>query len=198
MGNGLIKNKDGKTRCWWCGDDPEYIRYHDEEWGRSVKDDFHLFEKICLEGFQSGLSWITILRKRENFRAAFDQFDFYKIAKYNTQDIERLLGDAGIIRHRGKIEATINNAARAIELVEEKGCLADYFWQFEPAPKTRPTVMNYAAAMTLTKTPESEAMSKDLKKRGWKFVGPTTCYAFMQSEGIVNDHLEGCHIRDKV
>ena len=198
MNDGLIINIDSKTRCSWCGDDELYVRYHDEEWGRPVHDDVRLFEKICLEGFQAGLSWITILRKRENFRAAFDGFDYHKIMHYTEDDIQRLLGDAGIIRHRGKIEATINNAARAIEMEQEFGSLAAYFWRFEPAAAARPSVLDYAAAQTLDKTEESSALSKDLKKRGWKFVGPTTCYAFMQAMGMVNDHIEGCHMRDKV
>ncbi len=198
MSEKLITGIDKKSRCWWCGEDEFYMRYHDEEWGYPVHDDVHLFEKICLEGFQAGLSWITILRKRENFRAAFDRFNFYKISKYGKGEIERLLADAGIVRHRGKIEATINNATRAIALIEEMGSLSDYFWGFAPSEESRPKIMDYQAVMTLDKTPESIALSKDLKKRGWKFVGPTTCYAFMQSMGIVNDHLEGCHIRDKV
>lgn len=191
--NALITGTDGKTRCWWCGDDPLYMRYHDEEWGKPVHDDFRLFEKICLEGFQSGLSWITILRKRENFRAAFDGFNFYKVAKYDNTDIERLLGNDGIIRHRGKIEATINNAQRAIDLVEECGSLSAYLWTHAPSPATpRPKTRTDIPG----KTPESIALSKDLKKRGWKFVGPTTAYAFMQAMGMINDHIEGCHIEN--
>ena len=195
MKPGLITNVDGKTRCWWPGDDPEYIRYHDEEWGRPVGDDQRLFEKLCLEGFQAGLSWITILRKRENFRAAFAHFDPAVVAKYTQDDVERLLQDAGIIRHRGKIEATINNAQRALELQQEAGSIAAFVWGYEPDDADRPDVLDHAAAMTLDKTPASTALSKALKKRGWKFVGPTTCYAFMQSMGLVNDHLEGCFIR---
>ncbi len=173
------------------------MRYHDEEWGKPVRDDRKMFEKICLEGFQSGLSWLTILRKRENFRKAFHDFDHERISHYTEKDVERLLQDAGIVRHRGKIEAAINNAARAIELKKETGSLAEFFWSFEPDPKSRPKKMDYK---TLTSMPTSEAsiaLSKALKKRGWKFVGPTTCYAFMQSMGIVNDHLEGCHTRAK-
>ena len=188
--NGLITGADGKSRCWWCGDDPEYIRYHDEEWGHPVTDDTRLFEKICLEGFQSGLSWITILRKRENFRAAFDGFDIHKIAQYTEQDVERLLNNAGIIRHRGKIEATINNAQRAIELTTEKGSLSAYFWSWRPEKRTQP--LSHAEIRALSQTEQSAALSKDLKKRGWKFVGPTTCYAFMQAMGLVNDHIESC------
>lgn len=198
MNNGLIIGEDGKARCWWCGDDPLYVRYHDEEWGRPVVDNVRLFEKICLEGFQAGLSWITILRKRENFRAAFDGFDYHKVIHYGEADIERLLDNEGIIRHRGKIEATINNAKRAIQMEKEFGSLAAYFWRFEPADDARPPVLDYEAARMLDKTPESIALSKDLKKRGWKFVGPTTCYAFIQAMGMVNDHIEGCHIRDEI
>lgn len=185
---GLIKSTDGKQRCWWCGDDDLYVRYHDTEWGRPVYDDVRLYEKICLEGFQAGLSWITILRKRESFRAAFDGFDFNKIAKYDHEDVHRLLQDEGIVRHRGKIEATINNAARAIELVKEKGTLSDYFWSFKPEKHVQP----FSKTDVMGITEESKALSKDLKKRGWKFVGPTTCYAFMQAMGMVNDHIKDC------
>ncbi|PCJ97839.1 MAG: DNA-3-methyladenine glycosylase I [Zetaproteobacteria bacterium] len=186
---GLITGEDGTQRCWWCGNDEDYMHYHDNEWGRPVYDDIRLFEKICLEGFQAGLSWITILRKRENFRAAFDGFDFHKVAKYDNDAISSLLQNAGIIRHRGKIEATINNAQRAIELIEETGSLSDYFWSFKPQDHHQPKVKTDI----LSKTADSIALSKDLKKRGWKFVGPTTCYAFMQAMGMVNDHIEGCH-----
>ena len=182
----LIKGQDGLNRCRWCGDDPLYIRYHDEEWGRPVTDDTRLFEKICLEGFQAGLSWITILRKRENFRVAFDGFDFEKIAAYGEKDVERLLQNEGIIRHRGKIESVINNAERAIAMREEFGSLSDYFWGWKSEEASDPL---------RSTSPESIAMAKDLKKRGWRFVGPTTCYAFMQAMGMVNDHFEGCHIR---
>lgn len=189
MNKGLIKGNDGKTRCWWCGDDPFYMDYHDLEWGKPVTDDVRLFEKICLEGFQAGLSWITILRKRENFRAAFDGFNFEKVRHYTEADVGRCLGDAGIIRHRGKIEATINNAARAIELIEEFGSLSDYFWGFKP--KSHPVVTSTEDVQSVTD--ESKALSKDLKKRGWKFVGPTTCYAFMQAMGMVDDHIAGCY-----
>ncbi len=194
---GLIRGTDGKMRCWWCGDDPEYVRYHDEEWGKPVRDDRALFEKICLEGFQSGLSWLTILRKRENFRSAFDNFNFERVARYTEKDIERLLGDAGIVRHRGKIEAVINNAARAIELQKETGTLAAFFWSFEPEASNRPKKMDYITLTSMPTSEASKALSKDLKKRGWKFVGPTTCYAFMQAMGIVNDHLHGCHTHGK-
>ncbi len=196
MTKGLNVGSDGVSRCWWCGDDDFYQGYHDNEWGNPITDDRTLFEKICLEGFQSGLSWITILRKRENFRAGFANFEFRRIAEFNEQDVERLLGDAGIVRHRGKIESTINNAKRAIELVEEAGSLSAFFWSFEPDPASRPPVIDHASMSVIGKSPESVALSKALKKRGWSFVGPTTAYAFMQAMGLVNDHLEGCHRRD--
>jgi DNA-3-methyladenine glycosylase I len=190
---GLTTAADGVTRCFWAGDDPLYQQYHDGEWGRPVRDDRRLFEKICLEGFQSGLSWLTILRKRENFRAAFAGFDFHAVAGFAAKDVTRLLKDAGIVRHRGKIESTLNNAKRAVELEAEFGSLARYFWQWEPAPDERPGRMTLALLKTLAKTPVSTALSKDLKKRGWSFVGPTTVYAMMQAVGLVNDHLYGCH-----
>ena len=193
---GLIRGADGNIRCFWPGDAPDYLTYHDDEWGMPVADDHRLFEKICLEGFQSGLSWLTILRKRENFRAAFANFDYEKIAKFGKRDVERLLKDEGIVRHRGKIESTINNAARAIEMAEEFGTLGAYFWKYEPDEKARPKKLDYATLRTLGKTPESTALSKDLKKRGWSFVGPTTAYAFMQAMGMVNDHIEGCFCRE--
>ncbi|AJY46152.1 DNA-3-methyladenine glycosylase I [Martelella endophytica] len=198
MDEGLIAGDDGRMRCFWHGNLPDYLRYHDEEWGRPVTSDFRLFEKLCLEGFQSGLSWLTILRKRENFRAAFDGFDYHKVATYTGADVERLLGNAGIIRHRGKIEASINNAGRAIEMEREFGSLAAYFWGHEPRPDERPSVLTLEALRTNTTTPVSVRISKDLKKRGWKFVGPTTVYAFMQAMGLVNDHIEGCCCRDEV
>ena len=195
---GLVEDKEGVCRCWWCGDKADYVAYHDLEWGVPVSDDRRLFEKICLEGFQSGLSWLTILRKRENFRAAFEGFEFERIAGYGDEDVERLLQDAGIVRHRKKIESAINNAGRAGELVNEFGSLAAYFWQYEPDEAARPERMDYKTAMSLAKTPESMSMSKDLKRRGWSWVGPTTAYAFMQSMGMVNDHLEGCEWRSRV
>jgi len=173
------------------------MHYHDTEWGYPVDDDIRLFEKVCLEGFQSGLSWLTILRKRENFRAAFDGFDFYKVAQYGPDDVDRLLADAGIVRHRGKIEATINNAARAIELKNEFGTLAAYFWQFEPKPEDRPVELSEAEVRKLAQTDMSKILAKDLKKRGWKFFGPTTAYAFMQAMGLVNDHTTDCFCRPK-
>ncbi|MBB4304161.1 DNA-3-methyladenine glycosylase I [Rhodobium orientis] len=196
--DGILIGADGRPRCWWHGNLPDYLAYHDTEWGRPVADDRRLFEKICLEGFQSGLSWLTILRKRENFRAAFAGFDFEKVARFGEADVERLLGDAGIIRHRGKIEAAINNAARAVELVEEAGSLAAFVWSYEPAPEERPARFDKASLGPLAKTAQSVALAKDLKKRGWKFFGPTTAYAFMQSVGIVNDHLESCWCRHEV
>jgi DNA-3-methyladenine glycosylase I len=183
----LVLGDDGLPRCWW-GSGPEYVSYHDDEWGRAVTDDARLFEKICLEGFQSGLSWLTILRKRENFRAAFASFDPLKVARFDEGDVERLLGDAGIIRHQGKIRSTINNASKALDLVQERGSLAAYFWSWAGPGQTPPSEIP-----SITET--STAMSKDLKRRGWSFVGPTTVYAFMQAMGLVNDHLEGCHVR---
>lgn len=199
MYSGLKTDQKGQCRCWWCGEDDElYRNYHDTEWGFPVTDDIRLFEKICLEGFQSGLSWITILRKRENFRVAFAGFDFHKVARFTEDDVERLVQDAGIIRHRGKIEATINNAKRAIELQMEFGSLAAYFWHFEPTADQRPDQLNYETLSQIGQTDLSKQMSKDLKKRGWKFVGPTTCYAFMQAMGLVNDHLDGCFKREEV
>jgi DNA-3-methyladenine glycosylase I len=186
---------DAAPRCGWCAATPAYRHYHDTEWGFPVSDDRRLFEKLCLEGFQAGLSWLTILNKREAFRAAFDGFDAERVARYGQREIERLLGDAGIVRHRGKIESTINNARRALELRDECGSLAAYAWRFEAAAAARPKRMTLAAARALTSSAESLAMSKDLKRRGWSFVGPTTVYAFMQAMGLVNDHLEGCHVR---
>lgn len=187
-----VTGPDGKCRCAWCDSAPEFNAYHDTEWGFPVVDDQRLFEKICLEGFQSGLSWRTILAKRENFRAAFAGFDFRKLAEFDTQDVERLLQDAGIIRHRGKIEASINNARRACEMVGREGSLAAYFWRFEPDPS------EIAIPQTMSTSPTSVALSKDLKKRGWKFVGPTTVFAFMQAMGLINDHAEGCFLRPKI
>ncbi|GAA0349568.1 DNA-3-methyladenine glycosylase I [Bowmanella denitrificans] len=187
-----IDPSDQQPRCNWCGGAPEFLPYHDNEWGFPVDNDIRLFEKLCLESFQSGLSWRTILNKRENFRAAFQGFDFHKVAQFNEQDIQRLLQDAGIIRHRGKIEAVINNAKRAIELVEREGSLAAYFWRFEETqPDTEQLQMRATSAY-------SEALSKALKKQGWKFVGPTTVYAFMQAMGLVNDHAEHCITRQQV
>nr|WP_321526484.1 DNA-3-methyladenine glycosylase I [uncultured Cohaesibacter sp.] len=196
--DGLLIGEDGKARCWWHGGKPDYQAYHDREWGRPVKDDRTLFEKICLEGFQSGLSWYTILRKRENFRAAFANFDIDKVAAFTEADVERCLGDEGIVRHRKKIESTINNAARAKELRAEFGSLAAYFWAHEPRPDERPAYCGFEELRQLGKTERSVQISKDLKKRGWSFVGPTTVYAFMQAMGLVNDHLEGCCCRAEI
>ena len=184
----LASGPDGVSRCWWAGTDPIYVEYHDTEWGFPVTNDMRLFEKLSLEGFQAGLSWLTILRKRENFRTAFASFDFHRIAGFGEADVDRLLADAGIVRHRGKIEATINNATRAIDLTDEFGSLASYVWRF--APDRHEPLGELPSSTT-----ESEALSKDLKKRGWRFVGPTTVYAFMQAMGLVNDHLVGCVIR---
>ena len=198
LDDGSIVGADGVRRCWWCGDDAEYTAYHDREWGHPVTEDRRLFEKICLEGFQSGLSWLTILRKRENFRRAFAEFDIPRVAAFGPADVERLLQDAGIVRHRGKIESTINNAGRALELQAEFGSLAAYFWRHEPDATSRPETLDRQTLGALGKTPESTALSKDLKRRGWSFVGPTTVYAFMQAMGLVNDHLEGCATRPVV
>jgi DNA-3-methyladenine glycosylase I len=195
---GLKQGTDGVMRCFWAGDLPDYQAYHDAEWGRPVDSDICLFEKICLEGFQSGLSWLTILRKRENFRVAFAGFDFHKVANFGDADIERLLADPGIVRHRGKIVSTINNAKRAIELKEEAGSLAAWFWSFEPGALERPGVVDIDALRAMPKTDISTRISKELKKRGWSFVGPTTVYAFMQAMGLVNDHIEGCACRPEV
>ncbi len=182
---------DGKSRCKWCGFAPEFLDYHDKEWGFPVRDDIRLFEKLCLEGFQSGLSWRIILNKRENFRAAFAGFDFEKVAQFDESDIERLVNDAGIVRHRGKIEAVINNAKCVMEMVTEHGSLAEFFWQYEPKNET-------AKPQTRSTSEISVKISKILKKKGWKFVGPTTIYAFMQAMGLINDHSQGCVIRAEV
>jgi DNA-3-methyladenine glycosylase I len=190
-----MKDSSVVRRCSWCGDDPLYVAYHDHEWGFPVTDDRRLFEKICLEGFQAGLSWRTILGKREAFRAAFAGFDFDRVARFTARDVERLLDDAGIVRHRGKIESTINNAKRAQETISEFGSLAAYFWRFEPDPRSRPRRLTAKALATMTTAPEAIALSKELKKRGWTFVGPTTVYAFMQAMGLVNDHAKMCDMR---
>ena len=196
--NGLTVGEDGQPRCWWHGGHEDYVIYHDQEWGRPIDDDRTLFEKLCLEGFQSGLSWLTILRKREGFRRAFHNFEFERVARFDSSDVEQLLQDASIVRHRRKIESTINNAQRACELADEFGSLAAYFWRYEPDQAARPEQFDYETLIQLNKTEESTALSKDLKKRGWSFVGPTTAYAFMQAMGLVNDHLEGCVIRKQV
>jgi DNA-3-methyladenine glycosylase I len=198
LSRGVIRSDDGVARCFWGDSAPEYRVYHDIEWGTPVEDDHRLFEKLCLEGFQSGLSWLTILRKREAFRRAFAGFDFNRIARFGDRDVERLLGDATIVRHRGKIEATVNNARRAIELVDAEASLAAYVWRFEPDPGTRPKQFTWKVLSQMAETPESRALAKDLKRRGWRFVGPTTVYAFMQAMGLVNDHLDGCDARARV
>ncbi|AJY49212.1 DNA-3-methyladenine glycosylase I [Halomonas sp. KO116] len=183
---------DGHPRCLWCGGAAEFLPYHDNEWGFPVANDQRLFEKLCLESFQSGLSWRTILNKRENFRAAFHHFDFHQVARFDEDDVQQLLQNAGIIRHRGKIEAVINNALRAQEMVEQEGSLAAFFWCFEPDTSSLPPPQTQATS------PESIALSKALKKRGWKFVGPTTAFAFMQAMGLVNDHSLNCITRVQV
>ena len=180
------------VRCGWCGTLEDYCHYHDHEWGFPVTDDRRLFEKLCLEGFQAGLSWLTILNKRESFRAGFANFDAERVARFDAADVTRLLADAGIVRHRGKIESTINNAKRAIELRQECGSLSKYFWKWQPDPASRPRQITRETLMGMATTPESVALSKDLRRRGWTFVGPTTIYAFMQAMGLVNDHVEGC------
>ena len=187
-----FKGPDGQNRCRWAGAAPDFLDYHDREWGFPVADDIRLFEKLCLESFQSGLSWRTILAKRENFRAAFLGFDFNLVADFTEPDVARLLNDEGIVRHRGKIEAVINNAARARELVSEEGSLAAYVWRYEPDPA------ELGPPQSASTSAASIALSKDLKKRGWKFVGPTTVYAFMQAMGLINDHVYGCVTREKV
>ena len=192
---GLIDHPDGRPRCWWQQGLPDYLAYHDTEWGRPIADDTRLFEKICLEGFQSGLSWLTILRKRENFRAAFAGFDIATVARFGEADVARLLADTGIVRHRGKIEAAINNARRAETLLEEKGSLAATIWSHEPDDAD---ALDYATATARTILPEAAALSKTLRKAGWRFVGPTTMTALFQAAGLVNDHLEGCICRQSV
>ena len=192
-GSPVAENADA-SRCWWCGNDPLYIRYHDTEWGFPVDEDHRLFEKICLEGFQAGLSWLTILKKRESFREAFHQFDFERVARMTQRSVEKLVTNAAIVRHRGKIESTINNARRARDLADEHGSLAAYFWSHEPTQ----SVLIRSQEDVRSTSPESVTLSRDLKKRGWTFVGPTTCYAFMQAMGLVNDHLKTCKSFDVV
>jgi DNA-3-methyladenine glycosylase I len=187
-----IVGPDGKSRCRWCAAAPEFLGYHDTEWGFPVCDDHRLFEKLSLEGFQSGLSWRTILAKRENFRAAFHDFDFDRIARFTERDVNRLLKDEGIVRHRSKIEAVINNARQAQKLVKSEGSLAVFIWRYEPDPS------QLATPQTASTSAQAIALSKELKKQGWKFVGPTTVYAFMQAMGLINDHVADCIIRGKV
>jgi DNA-3-methyladenine glycosylase I len=192
MMSNTIAGPDGKLRCRWSAAAPDFLVYHDTEWGYPVGDDFKLFEKLSLEGFQSGLSWRTILAKRERFRTVFHQFDFHRVARFTTRDVERLLKDEGIVRNRAKIEAVINNAQRAVELVEREGSLGTFLWRYEPDAR------RLHAPQTATTCADAIALSKALKKLGWKFVGPTTVYAFMQAMGLVNDHVEGCLVRAKV
>jgi DNA-3-methyladenine glycosylase I len=194
----LVRGDDGVVRCAWGDSTPEYREYHDHEWGRPVTDDRRLFEKLCLEGFQSGLSWLTILRKREAFRAAFAAFDAARVAQFGDDDVTRLLGDAGIVRHGGKIRSTINNARCVLDVTEEWGSLAAYVWSFEAAEERPAEAATIEWRRTNTTSPESVAMAKDLKKRGFSFVGPTTVYAFMQAMGLVNDHLDGCYVKEQV
>jgi len=196
--DGIRIGADGRPRCWWAADDPLYLAYHDTEWGRPVDDDRRLFEKLCLEGFQSGLSWLTILRKRANFRSAFAGFDPRAIAGFGQDDVVRLMADAGIVRNRAKILATINNARRYPELVGETGSLAAFLWSFEPDPTSRPATLDHATLLTFGTSAESKAMSRDLRRRGWAFVGPTTAYAAMEAMGIVDDHLDGCWVRPEI
>lgn len=187
-----------QTRCWWCLGDAGYVAYHDTEWGRPERDDRALFEKISLEGFQAGLSWLTILRKRPHFRHAFANFDVQAVARFGEPDVARLLGDARIVRHRGKIEAVVHNAKRIAQVMDRHGSLAAFVWQFEPDPATRPAHLDKATLCTMPTSRESTALSKELRRLDFKFVGPTTCYAFMQAMGLVNDHVAGCAVRDEV
>jgi DNA-3-methyladenine glycosylase I len=197
-GSGLVTAEDGIPRCWWSVEDPLYRSYHDLEWGWPVADDRLLFENICLEGFQSGLSWLTILRKRDNFRKAFGTFEISTVARFNRRSVERLLLDTGIVRNRAKVEATINNAGRCLALVEEFGSLAAYVWSFEPDGTSRPRSLDRNTLMRMGPSAEATAMSKDLKRRGWAFLGPTTVYASMEAMGLVNDHVDRCHVRAEV
>ncbi len=195
-GDGIVVGDDGVARCWWADSAPELGGYHDREWGFPVSEDVRLFEKLSLEGFQAGLSWLTILRKREAFRRAFAGFEFERVARFGERDVARLLADAGIVRNRAKIEAVINNARRAVELVQAEGSLAHYVWSFEP--DKRPARIDRAALAEMATTAESRALARELKRLGWRFVGPTTVYAFMEAMGLVNDHLEGCDVRGAV
>ena len=194
---GIFTDSNGRSSCAWCRATQVYRQYHDTEWGFPVADERRLFEKICLEGFQAGLSWLTILNKRENFRAGFARFEAEQVAEFNDSEVKRLMGDAGIVRHAGKIASTINNAKRVIELRREYGSLGAYVWQQEPDSASRPARITLETLKTFTTSSASVALSKDLKKRGWSFVGPTTLYAFMQAMGLINDHIEGCASRQK-
>jgi DNA-3-methyladenine glycosylase I len=196
--SGVDRGPDGLDRCWWCLGDPLYLEYHDREWGRPLSDDSLLFEQLTLEGFQSGLSWLTILRKRDNFRRAFKSFDIEAVARFNSRSVERLLKDAGIVRHRGKIESTINNARRCLDLIDEFGSFARYVWSYEtPIARARST-LNWPTLVDQGSSNEAVEMSKDLRRRGWSFVGPTTVYSFMEAAGLVNDHMTACHLRSIV
>ena len=197
-GAALRRGDDGRVRCGWCRADPAYERYHDEEWGLPVADDTRLFEKLALEGFQAGLSWLTILKKRERLRAVFDGFEPARVARFTPADVDRLLGDPGIVRHRGKIEAVVHNAGRTLALQDRHGSLAAFVWSFEPAAAERPARLDPATAATLTESRASRALAGALRREGWRFVGPTTAYAFMQAMGLVNDHPQGCHRRAPV
>lgn len=194
MANKSAMNELNVSRCWWCEGDPLYIDYHDTQWGVPIADDQSLFEKVCLEGFQAGLSWLTILKKRDHFRRVFSDFDIQKVAKFTPKRVEKLLQDRGIVRHRGKIESTINNARQAIRVVEQHGSLGIFFWRFEP--RSSPVVR--AKQQVVAQTAESTALSRELKRMGWSFVGPTTCYALMQATGMVNDHLRDCHAWQRI
>lgn len=196
--DGVLVGADGLPRCWWCVGDPLYESYHDLEWGRPVADDDRIFEKLSLEGFQSGLSWLTILRKRDNFRRAFRSFDVEALSRFTSRSVDRLMRDAGIVRNRAKIEATLNNAQRCIELVDEVGSLAAHVWSFEPDVRSRPESLDWTTLLQLGVSSEATSLSKDLKRRGWSFVGPTTVYSTMESIGLVNDHVDGCHFRGEV
>ena len=196
--SGAAPGEDGQRRCWWCLGDPLYQSYHDHEWGRPVSDDNSLFEKLCLEGFMAGLSWLTILRKRENFRKAFNFFDIGSVARFNSRSVERLLSDAGIVRHRGKIESAINNARRCIELIDDRGSFSSYVWSYEPDTSSLPKKLDWPSIVDRGVTAEATAMSKDLKRRGWTYVGPTTVYSLMEAMGLVNDHVSACDIRAQV
>jgi DNA-3-methyladenine glycosylase I len=198
LAEGLMRGADGRVRCAWHNGLADYMAYHDQEWGRPVSEDRRLFEKLCLEGFQAGLSWLTILRKRANFRRAFADFDAAALARFGPAEVERLLADSGIVRHRGKILAVLGNARAALELTAEAGSLAAYLWRFAPEPAERPDRLDHATLRRLTQSRASVALSRELRRRGWRFVGPTTCYAFMQSVGMVNDHLEGCWCRPEI
>lgn len=195
--SGAAPGGDGVSRCWWCLGDPLYQRYHDDEWGHPVDDDNSLFEKLCLEGFMAGLSWLTILRKRENFRKAFKSFEIESVARFNSRSVTRLLSNAGIVRHRGKIESAINNARRCSELIDEWGTFGAYVWAYEPDASSRPKKLDWASLVELGVSPEATAMSKDLKRRGWTYVGPTTVYSLMEALGVVNDHVSECDVREQ-